>query len=161
MKFDPSSCRLWLWGCMSVVLQMSSRLSLSTALPQTEYSTLTDFLLFHLSPFIWPHLFLFLSSSPFYFSHSAPPTIISVLFIFIIGEIAQWLLHTVINSAITQHNQTQHSTHFSMGIDGTHRSHFVSTPLLDDILFSLRCHYVDHSRHAVTCEYSCSLSHGK
>lgn len=63
---------------------------------------------------------------------------------------------------LRQHNQTKHCTHFSMGIDVTHLSHFLPpAPSLEDILFSLWYHYVNHCRHVVMCECSCWMSHGK
>lgn len=57
---------------------------------------------------------------------------------------------------LRQHNQTKHYTHFSTGRVVTHLSHFLPpAPLLEDILFSLWCHYVNHCRHVVMCGCSC------
>lgn len=47
---------------------------------------------------------------------------------------------------LRQHNQTKRCTHFSVDWDASRLSHFLPAAPLEDILFSLRCHYVNQCR---------------
>lgn len=49
---------------------------------------------------------------------------------------------------LRQHDQTKHCSHFSVDLTATRLSHFLPAALLEDILFSLWCHYVNQRRHA-------------
>lgn len=47
---------------------------------------------------------------------------------------------------LRQHNQTKRCTHFSVDLNASRLSHFLPAALLEDILFSLRCHCVNQCR---------------
>lgn len=155
-------------GCVffNAVLDLRHGIQSTTFRHSLHFYLSTFFLSFFLLPpftvnSFWPHPSLFLPSSaiPFFtfcsFFHIPSHLYESVLFIS--SECRGSLVHASHRNQfqLRQHNQTKHCTHFSTGIDVTHLSHFLPpAPLLEDILFSLWCHYVNHCRHVVMCECS-------
>lgn len=130
----------------------------------SESPTLGFFLLFSTS-FFCPSVihfnlihFYFSPPSLFHFSPCATfPHHLQESVLFISSEYRGSSVHASHSNQfqLRQHNQTKRRAHFNMGIVASHLPHFPPAPSSGDILFSLRCHYVNHRRHVVMCECSC------